>query len=375
VDRAFALGWAMLALLSVRYTDQPQRWAYTPALLMGVSGVLLLLFGSPTALVLNWVWPPVMLALSIWMFVRIRRSLRSPRGRWMLYPVAALLALASVGGGFQVIGEAGTAHNHPMPGQLIDVGGHRLHLHCEGSGSPTVVLETGGGEMSSDLGLITPAVARDTRVCVYDRAGRGWSESAPTAPHGTQIATELHSLLQRAHVPGPYVLAGHSFGGLYVQIFAADYPNEVAGMVLIDSTAPSATTPGYTVHPYVVDRAFALVSTAAQLGLGQLSGVTARDLRSFIEEYADAGDAIKQAASLTSLGDKPLVVVTAGSGHDAAWSAAQNQMATLSTDSVQRVVEGASHAALVAEPDGAAATARAILDVVSAVRGGEPLPK
>jgi pimeloyl-ACP methyl ester carboxylesterase len=171
------------------------------------------------------------------------------------------------------------------------------------------------------------------------------------------------------------VLAGHSFGGLYVQIFAAGYPNEVAGMVLIDSTAPSATTPGYTVRPYVVDRAFALVATAAQLGLGQLSGVTARDLRSFIEEYADAGDAVKQAASLTSLGDKPLIVLTAGSGHDAAWSAAQNQMATLSTDSVQRVVEGVSHAGLVAEPDGAAATARAILDVVSAVRSGEPLPK
>ena len=120
--------------------------------------------------------------------------------------------------------------------------------------------------MSSDFGLIAPAVAGDTRVCVYDRAGRGWSESAPTAPHGIQIATDLHTLLQRAQVPGPYVLAGHSFGGLYVQTFAALYPNEVAGMVLIDSTAPDADASGYAVRPYVMDRVFALVSAVGPAG-------------------------------------------------------------------------------------------------------------
>jgi pimeloyl-ACP methyl ester carboxylesterase len=82
-------------------------------------------------------------------------------------------------------------------------------------------------------------------VCVYDRAGRGWSERADTAQDGAQIATDLHTLLQRGHVPGPYVLAGHSFGGLYVLTFAARYPNEVAGMVLVDSTPPaSAARPG-----------------------------------------------------------------------------------------------------------------------------------
>ena len=220
----FALGWAMLAVLSVRFTDQPQRWAFAPALLMGVSGVLLVLFGSAVQPVLNWIWPPVMLALSIWMIVRIRRTLRGSRSRWVLYTVSVLLALASVGGGYQTIGEAADAQANPMPGQLIDVGDHSLHLHCTGSGSPTVVMEAGGGAMSSDLERISAAVAGDTRVCVYDRAGRGWSESAQTAPHGIQIATDLHTLLQRAQVPGPYVLAGHSFGGLYVQTYAARYP-------------------------------------------------------------------------------------------------------------------------------------------------------
>jgi pimeloyl-ACP methyl ester carboxylesterase len=369
----FAFGWAMLGALSVRFTDQPQRWAFAPALLMGVSGLLLVLFGSPVQVVLDWIWPPVMLALSIWMIVRVRQSRRGSRARWVLYPVIAALALASVGGGYQAVGDAAAAQANPMPGQLVDVGDHRLHLHCTGSGSPTVVLEAGGGAMSSDFGLIAPAVAGNTRVCVYDRAGRGWSESAQTAPHGLQVATDLHALLQGAQVPGPYVLAGHSFGGLYAQTYAALYPSEVAGMVLIDSTAPDAGASSPTERPYLLDRVFALASSSAQLGAARLFGATARDFLSTIHEYADAGDAVKQAAALTDLGSKPLFVLTAGSGSDAASFTAQEQLALLSTNSAHRVVEGASHQSLVSDPDDAATTTQAILAVVSAVRSGAPL--
>src|SRR5689334_9545482 len=156
----FAVGWAMLAVLSVRFTDQPQRWAAAPALFMGLCGVLLVGFGSSVQAVLNWVWPPAMLALAIWMITRVRRQLRSPSRRWLLYPVFAVLALASIGGGYETVREAADANAYPMPGQLIDVGGHRLHLRCTGSGSPTVVLEPGAGEMSSNLGWITPAPRR-----------------------------------------------------------------------------------------------------------------------------------------------------------------------------------------------------------------------
>jgi alpha/beta hydrolase fold len=241
----FALGWAMLAVVSVRFTEQPQRWAVAPALFMGVGGLLLVGVGSPVQQVLDWVWPPAMLALAIWMLVCVHRQLPSRGGRWLLSPVIAVLALASIGGGYQTLGAAADAKAYPMPGRLIEVGGHRLHLRCTGSGTPTVVLEPAAGEMSSNLGWITPAVARDTRVCVYDRAGRGWSEPASTAQDGAQIATDLHTLLQRGHVPGPHVLAGHSFGGLYVLTFAARYPDEVAGMVLVDATAPAwAANPG-----------------------------------------------------------------------------------------------------------------------------------
>jgi pimeloyl-ACP methyl ester carboxylesterase len=165
------------------------------------------------------------------------------------------------------------------------------------------------------------------------------------------------------------VLAGHSLGGLYVQIFAARYPSEVAGMVLIDSTAPNSAAPAYAHPPYLLSRVFALISASAQLGLGRLYlDATASEVRSAIDEYADAGNSVKHAASLTDFGNKPLVVLTADSGHDAASSAAQDRMAALSTNSAHRVVKGASHAGLVAEPSGAAATAQAILDVVASVR-------
>jgi len=394
----FALGWAMLAVLSVRFTDQPQRWAAAPALFMGLGGLLLVGFGSSVHEVLNWVWPPALLALVIWMIVRAHRQLRSRSRRWLLYPVLAVLALASVGGGYETVREAADAKAYPMPGQLIDVGGHSLHLSCTGSSSPTVVLEPGGGEMSSNLGWITPAVARDTRVCVYDRAGRGWSEPADTPQDGTQIATDLHTLLQRAKVPGPYVLAGHSFGGLYVLTFAARYPDEVAGMVLVDSTAPAsatkprATPPGAAGSYDVMGRVSSLVSISARLGLGRLysqldfgslparsraevraNGATAGNLRSTIDEYVQANSSMEQAASLRDFADKPLVVLTAGSGSDATHLASQNDLATLSTNTVHRVIDGATHEALIADEEHSAATTQAILNVVSSVRAVAPL--
>jgi len=122
--------------------------------------------------------------------------------RWLLYAVLAAWVLPRVGG-FQTVREMLDARAFPMPGQLIDIGGHRLHLHCTGSGSPTVVLEPGHGATCSDLGWIAPAVASDTKVCVYDRAGRGWSDAADGPQDAAQIAADLHTLLARADV-GPH---------------------------------------------------------------------------------------------------------------------------------------------------------------------------
>lgn len=370
-----ALGWGMLLVLSTRFTDQPQRWAAAPALVMGLSGFTLIAFGSSVLELLSWLWPPVMLALAVWMLVRARRHLHSPTRRWLVYPAIAVLALASLGGGLQTVRAAVDASTNAMPGQLFDVGGYRLHLSCTGSGSPTVVLEPGAGMVSAQLGLITPTVARDTRVCVYDRAGRGWSEPADTRQDATQIATDLHTLLERAHVPGPYVLAGHSFGGLYVLTFAARYPDDVAGMVLVDSTAPAASADATATAPHDVgstdptDRVVTLVSASARLGLTRLIGLpTPSAVRSTIEEYGQGGSSTREAAALRDFAGKPLVVLTAGVGHDADESAAHDALATLSTGSVHRVIGGVDHMGMIVDEDGAAATTRAILDVIASIR-------
>ena len=392
----FAVGWALLAGLSTWLSDQPQRWALAPAVFMGFAGGIVIL--GPDSLVdgvLSWVWPPSLLALVVWMSIRARRELRTRTRLWVLYPVLVVLLLVSLAGGYETVNASLGAPASVMRGQLIDVGGHRLHLECTGSRGPTVVLEPGAGAMSSELGWITPAVARDTRVCVYDRAGRGWSDPAASPTQdGAQIATDLHTLLHRAHVPGPYVLAGHSFGGLYVMSFAAQYPRDVAGMVLVDSTAPTSTpAPPERASSYdVVARVSAMVSSSARLGVGRLisrlsystlppqsrdearaSAATASHMGSFIDEFGVASRSTSQAGELVDLGGTPLVVLTAGRGSSEGWMPAQDKMATLSKNSLHRVVRGATHESLLADADDAAAVTRAIQDVVGSVRSSSPL--
>ncbi|MDQ0093952.1 alpha/beta hydrolase [Paeniglutamicibacter psychrophenolicus] len=396
----FALGWGLLVVLSARFTDQPQWWALAPALFMGVCGLLLAGFGAPIQAVLNWVWPPAVLVLAIWMFLRARRRLRSRAGRVLVYPVIVALALASIGGGFETVSEVADARTYPMPGRLIDVGGHALHLDCTGSGAPTIMLEPGAGLASSSMGWIAPDVAREARVCVYDRAGLGWSEPAGSAEAGRQVAADLHALLHRANVPGPYVLAGHSFGGLYVLSFAARYPDEVAGLVLVDSTAPNpaaqpaATAPEGSGSSDIPDRLSALASTSARLGLVRLyawsdyntlpprsrdearaTAAKASQLRSTIDEYLHAGAAAREAAALADFDHKPLAVLTAGSGNAPGWTEKQDALAKLSPNSVHRVVDGATHASLLLDQQDAAAVSRAILDVVASVRDEAPLAR
>jgi len=395
----FAVGWAVLWLLSLRFTDQPQRWAVGPAVFMGVGGLVLVAFGSPVREALSWAWPPALFLFVIWMLYRTHRGMRSRSGRVQLYVVFTILAFSAIGGGYETVGEATDPNALPATGRLIDVGGHRLYLSCVGSGSPTVVLEPGGGGTSSQLGWITPAVARSTRVCVYDRAGRGWSETSDSPQDGAQIATDLHTLLHRGGVPGPYVLAGHSFGGLYVRIFAAHYPDEVAGLVLVDSTASKepaksvvpSSGDGSSGHP--VGRVSVLASLSARVGLARLVGQLdwgtlppdSRDdvradtaqaswLRSTVDEYLWAGASAREAASLRDFADKPLFVLTAGE-HPASWIAAQNKTLTLSTNSVQEIVAGATHTDLILEEKYAETTARAILAVVDAVRSDRPLSR
>src|SRR5262245_47966108 len=136
----FALGWALLAGLSIRFTDQPQRWAVVPAVVMAVSGVLLLVLPDGLLGILDWIWPPAVVVLAAWVFTRARRHLHSPTRTWLLNPVLAVLVLLSLAGAYETVSRA-TEPTIAMRGELVDVGPYRLHLECTGSGAPTVILE------------------------------------------------------------------------------------------------------------------------------------------------------------------------------------------------------------------------------------------
>jgi pimeloyl-ACP methyl ester carboxylesterase len=278
---------------------------------------------------------------------RPRRRLRSWIRRGLLGLVIGLVALAVIGVIYQAFATEIYRRIYPPPGELVDVGGHTLHINCVGEGSPTVILESALGATSVDWANIQPEVANTTRVCAYDRAGTGWSEPGPGPGDPQQIAGELHILLGNAGIDGPYVLVGHSFGGLYVRMYADLYPNEVEGMVLVDSSHPEQS------------RRSAEAQAASEAS-------SAEEFRATPETSAQV------LLSTQSLGDKPLSVITAGE-QEPIWLELQDELAALSSDSVHRVVEGATHESLLYDQRDAQVTSMAILEVVEAVRNGQPL--
>lgn len=143
--------------------------------------------------------------------------------------IAVVLVLGLVGCHLNQRGE-----NAGPPGELIDIGGYGLHLYCEGQGRPVVFIDTGWGDTAEGWQLLQGEVAQETRVCVYERAGYGWSEPGPDPRTSQQIVDELAQLLDRAEVEMPVVLVGHSFGGINVQLFACQHADQIVGLVLLD---------------------------------------------------------------------------------------------------------------------------------------------
>jgi pimeloyl-ACP methyl ester carboxylesterase len=160
----------------------------------------------------------------------------------ILLSASAILAVL-LGKLYQSLGMRRDLKRFPPPGKLVDLGTHRLHLVDSGRGSQTIVFES--GVMSTVLSWqgIQDELAKNFRVICYDRAGLGWSDGGPLPRNAGRIVDELHVLLQRAGIPPPYLLVGHSFGGLTMPLFAARYPSEVAGMVLVDPVVPAEWDP------------------------------------------------------------------------------------------------------------------------------------
>jgi pimeloyl-ACP methyl ester carboxylesterase len=150
--------------------------------------------------------------------------------------LAGTLGAIAVGGAlYQGISTKLDEKKYPPMGELVDVGGYRLHIHSTGEGGPTVVLDAGMGCNSLDWALVQPEIAKFTRVCSFDRAGNGWSDESPLERTSLNSVEELHTLLHNAKIPGPYIFVGHSLGGIEARLFASKYPDEVAGVVLVDA--------------------------------------------------------------------------------------------------------------------------------------------
>ena len=163
----------------------------------------------------------------------------------------ALIVLALViGFTYEQVGRARDASQlPPRVGQAVDIGGRTLNLYCSGQGTPTVILETGGNSPGYEWVVLQSKMASFTRACWYDRAGVGWS-GLPSSPRtSTSIASDLHEALHRAGVLPPYVMAGGSVGGEYVHIYTSHYPSDVSGLVLIDSATPDMREPDFALAP------------------------------------------------------------------------------------------------------------------------------
>jgi pimeloyl-ACP methyl ester carboxylesterase len=269
----------------------------------------------------------------------------------------------------------------------VDVGGYRLHINCTGTGSPTVVIVAGLGDWSTGWGFVQPEVAKTTRVCTYDRAGWAWSETGPLPRDAAQSAKELDTLLKNANVPGPYILVGHSLGGLTVRVFVHDYSSEVAGVVLIDSMTPQQFAQSPTDVQTQLDpqsRPFNPLVALSRVGFVRLFakplgilpaappsadtyyalGVTPQNTRALIDDSRGMPASGVQASAVKSFGDLPLIVLTARLNNMAGWQEWQTELLQLSSNSQQLFAES-DHNIQFEEPDAAVA---AILQMVRQVR-------
>lgn len=326
--------------------------------------------------------------------------------RWIGRIAVGLTALAVVtvicGFGYEQWSRWSLAHEYPPSGRLVEVDGRSMHLNCTGSGTPTVILEAGlGQDASMSWHAIRPEIAAISRVCAYDRAGYLWSDRADGPATASAIAGRLHALLEKSPERGPYVFVGHSLGGLLTLVYADKYPDDVHGVVLVDSS-----------HPEQVDRLPRevielismkpkerfLMSVTAEIGVMRFANRPPEDapdarkllhafspgsVRYLLDELDAFATICDEAGRARGFGDMPLIVLTATelpewvesrltaevlSEQKATWSDLQRDLVMLSTVGEHRVVSDATH---YIHHDNPGAVVDAIRDVVETIRLGE----
>jgi pimeloyl-ACP methyl ester carboxylesterase len=299
-----------------------------------------------------------------------------------------LLPLILIGLGmlYETIADARTRRSFPPPGQMIDVGSHRLHLQVmgEAQGQPAVILEHAGGSFSVQWAWIQSELARFTQVVTYDRPGLGWSEAAPAGLDAQQAVYDLYAALQEAGVNGPYILAGHSMGSLMARLFAQTYPDEVVSLVLVDPRDVTWTVPSAEVG---------LLAALSRVGFFRLTGVAAQQAAGLPSPAFEQGVALwsshrhwRNMGTETDLGDQAaallgndedlygqrFIILTAtepdgsfGPEVRALWLSQHLTLAERAPRGQQRLVPGADHVTLVSQAAFAQFVTEAVLEVMA----------
>lgn len=251
-----------------------------------------------------------------------------------------------------------TPSNDPLLDESVDIGSHSLYIHCIGTGRPTVVIDTGVGETYESWESVTEPISRQTRVCVYDRAGYGRSEPGPMPRNSRRAADELHLLLEKSGEDGPFLLIGHSLGGLNMQVYAYSHPEKVVGLVLLDPSPLSwMTGEGFPELRELFNQASLAQREAAEamkassdpeaIAVAAFMDATASELEEFFKRTAD------EVAAIESFGKLPLIVIGAtepdpGFGEDGPafrqfWNDESQALARKSASGQFILAEGSSH--------------------------------
>jgi pimeloyl-ACP methyl ester carboxylesterase len=315
--------------------------------------------------------------------------------------LALLVLLVMVTWIFAATAKSRLRRQYPPPGQMVSVGSFTLHIDCRGTGNPTVVLDAGLVDFSVHWGKVQPAIARFARVCSYDRAGLGWSEPGPTPRTSSVMIEELHRLLAAAKLAPPYVLVGHSFGGMNARLYAQRYPTEVAGVVLVDASHEDqwARVPRLRAALSEATGQFRTLSRLGTFGviafvpekiptwgLSDSLGAQYRAVLAGRDHFAGALEELEGfETSLTqvreahiNLGDLPLRVVSRGRAdsipgataaeqraYDSTWQVMQVELTALSSRATRVVATRSGHNIPTEQP---AIVIDAIRDIVRAIR-------
>ncbi|HET9905857.1 MAG TPA: alpha/beta hydrolase [Anaerolineales bacterium] len=307
-----------------------------------------------------------------------------------------IFVLAMTGMIYQTAATESDQRKYPPPGVLVNVNGYKMHIYCIGQGSPTIILDHVGDGSSVDWALIQPKLAEHTRVCAYDRAGFGWSDSNPAPRTLEGQVNELHGLLQGANEHGPFILVGHSYGARVSRVYAAKYPDQVAGMVLMDAgiLADDPRYPAEMQSDFETENNMLRAARwLSPFGLVRLTkplmelptfdlpeeartasasfSFSTRYFQSLIAQSHSMPTVLREEREVTSLGDIPLLVLVSTEPDDAThkvWKQANIEMAALSTNGSYRIVDGATHMSLAYRKSDAQVCADGILEVLQSVR-------